>query len=272
MTFLEILKKIFPINIKLPEHISLIHIGKLDNSKKIIHNDSSKTIVNLNSLSKEEEQGLKEILPLALKENYTLLTEDTKLKAEDFKKESGSVEAKEILAFLRPKISAEEINIWRAALYLRSKHNTGRREEVKKLKYEIMQKYGEKGRNIANLCSENYVKDFLIPLYNAFKQFHKDVNLATEKFRVAYELIVNELPFTIFVNYRMSVDDIKLEIEKRKRYGSKFINIHGIGEDNKDKIQQVAEELKDTGKYEMSKYSKEENVVLVTVRPIEDSV
>jgi hypothetical protein len=275
MSFLDKIKKLF--SIKLPEHFhlhfNLITINKSDQSRKVEYNDSSKKLtVNVDGLDGQEEPKIKELLNLAINEDYALLEENAKVLMEDFERADKSFETQNILKFLKPKIPVDDLNIWRAALYLKNKHESTRKEEVKSVKRQIMQKYGDRGKNIANLCSADYVKDYMIPLYDALIQYYKDESVARERFRKAYSIIVEELPFTIFVNHQMTINDIKTEINRRRKYGSKFINIHGISEDNKRKIQEVSSELETTGKYEIKKYIKEEkNIIFVTVRNIESS-
>jgi basic membrane lipoprotein Med (substrate-binding protein (PBP1-ABC) superfamily) len=64
----------------------------------------------------------------------------------------------------------------------------------------------------------------------------------------------------------MSIKDIKNEIEKRKKYGLEFINIHGIGEDNKKKIEKVTSEFSKTGYYKIERYiSEEKNVIFIRI-------
>lgn len=139
MSFLDKVRNLFPI--KLPEHFhlhfNLITINKSDQSRNVEYNDSSKRLtVNVDSLDKQEEIGIKELLNLAINdEDYALLEENAKARMEDFEKADKSSETQNILKFLKQKIPVDDLNIWRAALYLKNKYESTLKEEVKLLIY-----------------------------------------------------------------------------------------------------------------------------------------
>jgi hypothetical protein len=148
---------------------------------------------------------------------------------------------------------------------LRNCYRTGDKEKTNALKDQIIQKHGDKGRNIANLCTAKYLEDFLIPLHSSLMQEYKDDRLANEAFIEKYKPIVMELPFTIFVGFPMSVEEIRKQIATKKQYGIKFVNIHGIGENNIKKIKDVILGKEKDGQFIINELKEEKNSLFVRI-------
>jgi len=166
-----------------------------------------------------------------LDEGRILLQDTCKNTIEEFRSQERSAETQERLKFLDKKIPPEDLNIWRAALYLRYCYNTKElKKKVSAIKYQIMQKFGDKGRNIANLCTAGYLEEWLIPAYEKLKETLVDEDLAKIEFGKIYSNFVNQLPFTIFVSHVMSKDELRKEILRRKEFGIAFVNIHAPGQ------------------------------------------
>ena len=73
-------------------------------------------------------------------------------------------------------------------------------------------------------------------------------------FLEAYELIVEDFPFAIFVSRDMGVAEITREIKSKiddcKKYGIETLNIHGIGEENIFNITKAVEALQKEVEFE----------------------
>ena len=151
------------------------------------------------------------------------------------------------MKFLAEMIPDEDLKIWRAALYMR--HLFEQRKDIAKLKSDITEKYGEKGKNITNLCSAGYIENLLIPNYESLKEVFKEEETIRKHFSKLYSLVVYELTITVFVHFAMKEDEIKQQIldkiEQNMKYGIKFLNIHGIGKSNVKKINEIIDELED---------------------------
>ncbi|MFH1094528.1 MAG: hypothetical protein V1739_10325 [Candidatus Omnitrophota bacterium] len=275
MGFLEALGDAFS-KLKLPQKIDIhfnllnnINIGnKTDNSKKIELDSSKKQLtINPAALSPKEIKVIESVFHTALEEKYTFLEKDSKSLMEKFIKEDKSLDTQRILQILKPRIPADDLNIWRAALYMRTIFVAGDKELTKQLKCELMQKYGDKGRNIANLCTANYLEDFLIPAYESLKkEYAENEEVVNKKFKKLYKHIVWELPFTVFVDHGRTKKAIIAEITTKKKYGFKFINIHGIGSDNVKKIKQIIESLSSDTQYDIAEEKKEGKRIFVKVK------
>ena len=274
MSFLEALGKLCSaISPKINIKNLNIKIIKNDNRKGIEYNVSSNNLdINPPKLEQREKERLKKLFSLALEEDYIFLKSDSKTTIEDFKTKDISSDTQQVLQFLRPKIPPEDLNIWRAALYLKSYFKPSEKEKTKLLKYEIMQRYGDKGKNIANLCTAGYFEDVLKPLYKSLMDNCEDEEVAKGRFKKIYERIVNELPFTVFVSQHMKVEEIKSQVLIKRQYGIKYINIHGIGKDNIRKIKEVIAYLEDCEEYKIKKEIREEsNIIFVRIYFIEIS-
>ena len=252
--------------LKLPEHIHF-HISLFSNNKvdkKVITIDGKEAKLNLPRLTAEERKDLN--FPEAIKEGHSLIAEETNVTLEDFKKNESLEENRKILVFLEKKIPVEDLNIWRAALYLRRYYLSDDREKTAILKSQIMQRYGAKGGNIANLCSSDYVTRFFIPLYDSLlEDFGGDNEKATEAFKEKYKIIVNELPFSVFVCWHDTPDKIMKAIEKRKAYGAKYVNIHGIGIENVKHIKEVIEPFEEENYAMIKELKKDKTTIFVKV-------
>lgn len=250
------------------DEVNFIKIIKNDHSEKIHKHDLSKNLtINIEKLSPEEKEALKSTLSSAIGDGQTILQEESKVLIEDFKTKDGSPDTKRILEYLRPKIPTKDIPIWRAALYLKKCFEEG--EKIGNLKSDISTKYGERGRNIANLCSANYLETWFMPTYDLLEKNLKDPNEAMKKFRPLYFNMVEQLPFTIFVSGQTKEEEIKELIESKAernlKYGIKFLNIHGIGERNIKRIYDAINHIKKKYKNAVTSITDENNIIFVRI-------
>ncbi|MGD0336705.1 MAG: hypothetical protein ABSB18_06360 [Candidatus Omnitrophota bacterium] len=220
-----------------------VHITNVDNNQDVSYDPETKTCnLNLKNLGQDSK---KEILSLDLLDEGRILLQDAcKNTIEEFRSQEKSSETQERLKFLDKKIPPEDLNIWRAALYLKYCYNTKElNHKVSIIKYQIIQKYGDKGKNIANLCTAGYLEEWLIPSYDKLKETLTDEDLAKIEFGKIYSNFVNQLPFTIFVSHVMTRDELRKEILRRKEFGIAFVNIHAIGDVNVLKVKAVVVDI-----------------------------
>lgn len=250
----KLLAKLTPklkVDIKNPVIINNLNIHITNNSAdQDVNYDLGNDIckINLAKLTEDVKKGF--ISSELLDDDRILLEDSCKKTIEEFRNQEKSVESQAKIKFLDKKIPPGDLNIWRAALYLRHCYNKLEfKNRVIGLKYQIMQKYGDKGRNIANLCTAGYLEEWLMPAYNNLKETLKDDDLAKAEFGKIYAHLVNELPFTIFVSHIMTIDGLKDEILRRKEFGVAFVNIHAIGNDNVQKVKLVTPEIEKDRQY-----------------------
>jgi len=250
----KLLAKLTPqlkVDIKHPVIINNLNIHITNNSHdQDVSYDPGKEIckINLEKLTEDIKKGL--ISSEMLDEGRILLEDSCKKTIEDFRNQEKTAETQEKIKFLDKKIPPDDLNVWRAALYLRHCDNTSElKGRVDGLKYQLMQKYGDKGRNIANLCTANYLEDWLMPAYNELSETLNNDDLIKKEFGKIYSHLVNELPFTIFVCRTMSTKGLKDEIMRRKEFGINFVNIHAIGNDNVQKVKAVIPDIEKESHY-----------------------
>jgi hypothetical protein len=114
------------------------------------------------------------------------------------------------------------------------------KENVSPIKADIVKRFGDRGKNIANLCSASYFEDFIGPLWDVIHGSVKQKNEADKHFNDIYELIIKNGLLAIFVHHRMSKEKLTAlvqgKIDESKRYGfslvSDYIYIHALSEHN----------------------------------------
>lgn len=256
------LKDLININITAP----IINIKITTNSNNTQHQnkfdyDPSNKVLNifLERLTNEEKQELERTMPQIIEDyltegNLLLLNESKELLEKLYNYNKNTID-KQILTFFQPLIPESDIEALECSLYLREEFR--KKEDVSKLKSDIRLRFGERGKNIANLSSAGYFEEFLIPLYNS----------SPERFKELYDLIVNKSILAVFVHKNMSTKQIKDEISDKltlsNRYGIKFIHIHGIGESNIQIIKDCLEEKKEFFDYFEKKVYEQDNILII---------
>lgn len=247
MGFLEKLKTIgidFP---SLKSVISINITNKIDHSIKI---DGSTLLLNPGKLNRKQKLGLKEIIrTAALDESGAILNQDCTPIVDEALKALPDIEAtaKRFLTIIPP----SDIPLLHACLFLRMQHKVG--GNVSNLKEQISRTYGQRGRNLANLCSAGYLEDWFWPLYETLLRSNPDdPEAARAIFRTIYNGIVIDLPWTEFVSTGTSANKSTSHIVEKMKHniqnGVRFINIHGIGDANVKKINAILPEIqKQTG-------------------------
>lgn len=148
---------------------------------------------------------------------------------------------KDLINFVDKNLPKADANIWYASLVMKSKFEAG--ENIENIKQSIVVKHGDRGRNISNLCSANYLSSLIVPLFE---------HLVTEsnelaQFKIIYEDIVMECPLAVFVSKSKTREKIKAEIIGKiqvvLKYGHAKVAVHGIGLDNVKTIQSLVSEI-----------------------------
>jgi hypothetical protein len=221
-------------------NIQIINKSNVD-SKVSVNSDTPAIEVNIAQLNPKEKTELQGLLRGAYEEWGHLLKDQDCEIIQDFKQKENLPEVREQLAYFRPKVLPGDIPILRACLYLKASYEQG--QSVAPLKAKIVDAYGTRGRNIANLCSAGYFDDWLKPLYELLRENEEDEATALERFRGIYNTIVEELPWTVFVSRNTPKAEIQEEILRKLkanlRYGIRWINIHALSEPNVAKIRAV---------------------------------
>ncbi|MEK7497648.1 MAG: hypothetical protein AAB656_01885 [Patescibacteria group bacterium] len=211
---------------------------------KIINNPSQKQLpeqkgtqlIDWNALNQQQKEALMASIPKAFKESGAeVLDAEYVDGVEDYKEKEKVDGGSNTINFFDGKIPKEDIYVLKASAYIKKVFDGGGSVEV--FKRQLRYKYGERGTNICNLYSAGYFESWIRPLYES----------SPDNFQEAYEIVIKQLPFAIFVHGDMTIADIEKKVKEKakenKLYGIKFINLHGIGTDNINKITKASGEL-----------------------------
>jgi len=213
---------------------SLVKIDRSDHSVHIQLNVASSQLDD----PKKRHQLLSAIHNAVLETPNQPILEDYALSVvEDITKTEQDIqnEAPQTFEYFEDKIPSADLPILRAALYIRSVHQRGL--QVWQMKSDIMERYGTRGANIANLCSAGYFESQLKPMY---EELATRPNFSRQLFIDNYNVIVDSAPFAVFIGRSRSVDNLVKEVEQKlqinKKYGIAQMNIHAIGAENVHKL------------------------------------
>jgi len=217
-----------------------IKLDFLSTHKKsyIIDRPNKRLVIHVNSIPKKEQKNLKTIISSCINNNTAILIAEDKVSLLDKLYQYNDAKDKQILAFFQPIFSRVDWEALRDSLYLRNAFKN--REDIHSLKEDIRARYGERGNTISNLCTAGYFEEVFIPLFNSSP-------LQTE-FWQYYNLSLEMGLTALFVHAQMTIETINSEIKRRielgKKYGLKFIHIHGIGEKNIKNIKKFIQQEK----------------------------
>lgn len=216
-----------------------ISLVKNITGNKLFDYKDNRIIINI-SHEKADKHEIRQLIRDELKNHGTPILAVSASKTVD-SISSVNLQDDELVKFFDGKISDENLDILKSALYIRHVYAQGK--SVVRLKESLVERYGEKARNIANLCSAGYFESFMRPLYD---ELSKLPDFTSSQFVKGFDLIVTTAPFTVFVHRSMTQadvhDKIKVKLQETKRYGLPNLNIHGIGYENIHKIYKVLDE------------------------------
>ncbi len=130
-----------------------------------------------------------------------------------------------ILRFFSDILPIDDYTALKLALYLRDEQKKGK--NISNYKKDIRDRFGERGANIANLCTAGYFESEFLPLYNS---------ISKEAFLEYYEITVGKKARALFVHRGINEDQLGIEFEvmlqKATKYHMEGFRIHGIGTQN----------------------------------------
>lgn len=243
MSWLDKLKHIIKIDINWNAPLFSINITKNSNNqikfdKEYFYDQENRILhLALDKLPKETLEKIPEITQQYINEGNRLLEKNTDGLLENLYKYNKDNKDKSILSFFKPIIPFSDLEALEASLFLR--YTFVQNNCVNNLKSDIRKRFGDRGNNIANLATAGYFEEFLMPLYND----------SQEMFKKIYDDVVSKSIVAVFVHRGMEPDEITLKISERikisKKYGIRFIHIHGISKSNVEKINICIKENKE---------------------------
>lgn len=265
MNFLENLKSLLRINIDLSKlknfTVKLINNNSIQG---LIHIENKTVFVNVNAVDKNDIPQVQALIKKAVSEEGLILIEDKSKQLVDeitiFEKTSHSLD---LVEFFKGKLSSVDLEILRASLFVKDVYDKG--GQVGDLKRSIIIRHGDRGRNIVNLCTAGYFHSIIKPLY---LEMVSQADFTSEKFLGTYNTIIMNYPFAIFVSSSTSIASLEAEVERKmeinKKYGINNLNLHGIGEDNIEKITHIIEKFKAKFTHRPT-YESERRYMMVTI-------
>jgi len=257
MSWFDKLKALINVELNAP----LVNITKNSDNNSLdneyaFDEENGRLEIFFNRLSNEKQKRLKLILKENFEEENKLLENKSSMLLKElieFQKTKG--EDKGVLDFFKNIISNEDFEALESSLYLRRKFLN--REDVKHLKEDIRMRFGDRGNNIANLCTAGYFENFLMPLFNSSKN----------DFNKIYEVVVSRSAIAVFVHSQMNdskiSQEIRMKLELSKKYGIKFLHIHGIGENNIKIIKRCIEDKKELFNFYNKEIFEGEGIIIV---------
>jgi len=261
MAWLDKLKAILNFEINSPlisVHVTRNSDNKVKGKKYFHDEEENRLLINYDELEEIEKQNLSQVFKDKVESGGEIFEEKTeKLLKDLYKYQKSKAEDKRILDFFNSIIPKDDFEALEASLYLRKRF--GEKIDVGILKGDIRKRFGDRGNNIANLCTAGYFENFLMPLYNSSK----------EDFKKIYEVVVSKSAMAIFVHSLMEEDkitsELKRKIELSKRYGLDFIHVHGIGEKNIRTIKNWIEKNKELLDFLNKDIFEKEGIIIVEI-------
>lgn len=177
-------------------------------------------------LAKKDEDLLNEIIRKAFNDGQLILKAKTEETLESYRKYSSENKYNKVLEFFAGILSPDDYSALKMSLYLRDQMSKNARN-VHKLKQDIRDKFGERGANIANLCTAGYFEKDFMPIYN---------QVSKNEFYDYYNLAVGIKAKALFVHSAMTIQEMEAEfnsmIDKAVKYHIKEFAIHGLGGQN----------------------------------------
>lgn len=224
-----------------------LHIGNIGSNNKNItveyHDNRTIICIDPKTVDASEKEKVIQILKIVLDDQGLILEEVAKKLLDGFALEDKSKVSQDTLDYFKGKLPGQDLEIIRVALFIKSEFQMG--HSIDQLKEDIRRRYGSRGNNIVNLYTAGYFNTVIKPLY---QEMYAQKDFSITLFQARYNVIVTQVTFAVFVNKRINAEGLKSEvvrkIELNKKYGIKKLNIHGIGEDNVKKIQDLLNSIK----------------------------
>lgn len=246
----------------------IIKVDKLTISPKLILNINYKSgnsvfnkdniYINYTKLDSEKKEILKMLINENIANGGSIYEKDTFSRLNDlYEYNKKSNEDKALLELYRDLIPQQDLEILKAALYLRKKF-VEKTDDTTKLKRDIIHNFGIRGKNIANLCTAGYFETIIKQL---------SYELDKKEFLEVYEKIVSTSLIALFVHSDMDVEQIKTDIfakiEQCKKNGFKYVHIHGIGKRNIEAITRTIDIYESQFNYYKKYVIKKKNILIV---------
>lgn len=224
--------------------VKLLSDNKIGSVTEVTADENSKALlvkINQDKLASSNQQTqaeVHELLRQAVATQGGNIEEHTDKLIDDVSSYQSKGGSSKTLNKLRKIAPPKDIPIWESALYIRGVYEQD--GNVGALKQTLKYRFGDRGGNIANLCTAGYLESVIFPI---FDELSKRPDFTQNDFDSQYETIVTMYPFAVFVAQPSSEDEVLQEIKEKidlnKNYGVSTLNIHTIGKSNIKKVNSV---------------------------------
>lgn len=175
------------------------------------------------------------------------------------------------LAYFRPILPEHYYLTLEAALHFRKQIemvNSVSSDWVRQRRKDIAEKYDGETYQVINLCSAGYFDEgrYLRQLYEGMSSAE---DYREGDYKTAFEEIVTQRPFTVFVSGGQTApgvaEEIRQKVEERQRYDVRisFIDVRGMGASNREKISDAVEILaEELGDFQVNQMGDEPELVI----------
>lgn len=242
-----------------------------DGSRAPIEQEDDYDVIDVANLDEEQRKAAKEALTEEWNSVGELFKESAAADKHAIERSIDDAEIRETLDYFRPIIPENYVRTLEAALYMRKQQSEMSYVPpgwTRKRRKDIAEKYDGHTYHVINLCSAGYFEDgrYLRTLYERMRRRddYKEGDYAS-----VFEQIVAQRPFTVFVSDSQTASDVEEEIysklRSRKRHDVdvEFVDVRGIGRENREKIQAAVSRVADEcGEFQLSERSDWPELVL----------
>jgi hypothetical protein len=259
---LELLRKLGAVIKEKPPQKSFGAKNQVTNFGGVVNQNITQIIFAPNN-NQPIDDGLKDkFISLIQKQPYSIdsvdLTEKKSLIANNQETD------KDLLSFVLTSIPTRDQSLWKAGLLLRKCSQREEYAAVANIKKDMITADGLRGKNIANLCSADYLETEIIPAYKALTDVEK-----SEDFLQFYDALVTQTPTSIFVGAQHTEVSLKKElldkIEYARKYSAPYIKVHAIGRSHVMLAREVIKEIRVEMEFENVFYSEEKSHLNATL-------
>lgn len=245
MNFLEKLSSIVSIKVDISSlkdfSVKLIDFGKGNKFSLItVENNKKEILLNISAKELEDPEVRKRVQSLVYEEvaNESRPVLEAEVSDKLIQIEEEQRDDNELIAFFEGKIPAEDMKVFKSALYLRKISGPG--VSIDRYLSEIRYKYGQHGANIVHLCTAGYFESYIAPMY---EELSARPNFKEHHFLENYNLIIDNVPIAVFVKRADTLESLLTQVTQKlnfnRGYGLKKLHLHAIGHENVQKVNQL---------------------------------
>lgn len=234
----------------------------VDNGNRApIEREDEYDVIDVGNLDETQRDAAKEALTEEWEDVGELFKESTAADKDAIERSIDDDELRETLDYFRPIIPENYVQTLEAALHMRKQQAEMSYVPpgwTRKRRKDIAEKYDGHTYHVINLCSAGYFDEgrYLRKLYERMRERgdYKEGDYAR-----VFGQIVAQRPFTVFVSDSQTASDVKGEIYSKLRSRERhdvdveFVDVRGIGQDNRDKIKTAVSRMADEcGEFQLS--------------------